>query len=387
MTTYDFHPKRCFNPENYGNAIKNMMIDLFNRSQMEIRGHVVNTPDGSRHYKGCWVRDFTMLCEIGRPIINSDYMRNGLDLFVKHQGPNEQVPDWVPWDPEKKVVYALFDRHYFLDNPFWLLRLMVLYLEATNDLNYFIKNEQAIFRGLNSMNLMNMEDPLLKIEGNDLSNIRDDWGFTDCILKTGVVLFSNLLKIDALRSLSAIYNALGNHEKASLFEHQRKLVIHGLECLWDPHQNLYYSASEIGHRIDVWGNAFAVYADLLPKERLREISEALLENRGKIIWNGQVRHLFLDDFWDGFHEGASFLAKRQNEYQNGAYWGTPSGWMCMAFENVKNGAGQALMNDLLKFYLNTGVYECVFPKRWRRMYKKCNYYVASLSLPYRLLDV
>lgn len=361
------------------------MKDLFTRSQMEIRGHVVNTPDGSRHYKGCWVRDFTMLCEIGPPIINSDYIKNGLELFFKHQGPNGEIPDWVPWEPEKKVVYALFDRHYFLDNPFWLLRLMVLYLEASNDLDYFKKREHALFQGLNSMNLIDIDDPMLKIDNFDRYKVLDDWGFTDCILKTGVVLFSNLLKIDALRSLSAIYNAIGDDKKALIFNDFREKVVKGLDILWDPNRHLYYSASNIGHQIDIWGNAFAVYANLLPESRLREIAQALFQNQSRFIWKGQVRHLFLNEFWEAFHEGASFLVKRKNEYQNGAYWGTPSGWMSIAFETAKKGAGQALFNELMKFCINQGVYECVFPKRWRRMYRKCNYYVASLSLPYRLL--
>jgi hypothetical protein len=306
-----------------------------------------------------------------------------LDLFFENQGPNGEVPDWVPWGPGMKVVYALFSKHRFLDNPLWLVHLMVLYLEQSRNFEYFKLREKALIQGLSSENLIDNNNPLLFIEEN---NLRDDWGFTDCIKKTGVVLFSNLLKIDALNSLSAIYNVFGEKEKASNYENQKEKVISGLELLWDPNLNLYYSASKIGHKIDIWGNAFTVYANLLSKDRIEKISKSLLANQSRFLWNGQVRHLFLKEYWDAFLIAGVKSRIKEDEYQNGAYWGTPSGWMSVALEQAQKGAGQKLIDDLLSFYVKYGIFECVFPKR-RKMYQKCNYYVASLSLPYRMLQI
>ncbi|MBD3353811.1 MAG: hypothetical protein GF364_20180 [Candidatus Lokiarchaeota archaeon] len=388
----DIHPKDIIKVSGYEDFVRQKMRELVEKSRINIQNYLVNTPDGVQAYKGCWVRDFTMLCESNISIIDAEFIKQGLDLFFTNQGSNGEIPDWVPYTKHKPVVYHLFNKHHFLDNPFWLVRLMVLYLQKSNNVNYFIKHEDDLLQGLKSENLWNNLDLLLQI---DERNLRDDWGFTDCIKKTGVVLFSNLLKIDALRSFSIIYGYMDEKDKYEFYREQCSELVAKLDVLWDPHESLYYSATEVGRKIDIWGNAFAVYINALPEPRERKIANSIFLNRDKFVWNGQIRHLYRGVFWDEFLPGAENLAKHLNTYQNGAYWGTPAGWVAYAFEKAKAGAGRDLLIDLLSFYKENGIYECTYPEPMskirkmfsRNIYKKCPHYVASLALPARVMKL
>jgi hypothetical protein len=384
MSFIDGHPKEIFRGSEFSFPMQDWMTRLITGSQIEIQGRLVNTPDGSAQYQGCWMRDFTMLCESGHPMIDAEYMKRGLDLMFANQGPNGEIPDWVPYDSKKHVIYALFNKHPFLDNPLWLVRLMCLYLEKSDNVNYFIRNEDKLFSGLRSMNLLNPQHFAVNI---DPGSHQDDWGFTDCIMKTGTVLFSSLLKLDAIRSLATIYGLMDEPEKYQRYYDMIPKIISELEILFDPDQNLYYAASGYGHQIDIWGNAFAVYLGLLSSDRTQAVAHALYKNRERFVWNGQIRHLFKGEYWDHFLPGAESLGRSPNTYQNGAYWGTPTGWMAVAFEKAQPGTGKQLMQNLFEDYQQFGINECVYPQRWRfgKRYQKCPHYVASLALPFRLL--
>jgi hypothetical protein len=384
MVLIDFHPRGIFPASAFSFPLSDWMKQLIEGSRIEIQGHPVNTPDGSRHYKGCWTRDFTMLCESGFESIDAAFIKHGLDLLLANRGPHGEIPDWVPYDSQKSVVYALFDKHHFLDNPLWLVRLTGLYLEASNDVNYFITHEAKLFAGLHSEKLLDSTQNALQITRG---SYRDDWGFTDCIMKTGIVFFSSLLKLDAVRTLATIYGLMDEPERYRKFSEMIPRILNELESLYDPIAQLYFSASEFGHQFDIWGNAFAVYLGLLPPEREREIAQSLFTKRDQFVWNGQIRHLLTGSYWDHFLPGAESLGRNPNTYQNGAYWGTPSAWMAVAFEKAQKGAGQQLLHDLFSDYHQNGIFECVHPKHrwWGKRYQKCPNYVASLALPYRLL--
>ncbi len=385
MSFIDLHPRKLFLSSEFPFPIADWMAKLIDGSKIVIQGHPVHTPDGSKEYKGFWVRDFTMLCESGMASIDADFMKHGLDLIFENQGPNGEIPDWIPYDPEKPVIYYLFGKHHFLDNPLWLVRLMGLYLETSRDFEYFNKNEQKLFAGLNSEFLLDRSKNAVII---DPGTNRVDWGFSDCIMKTGIVLFSSLLKADAVRTLAKIYEWKDQHEKSRAFSEIISRIVSELEPLYDPDSKLYYSASGFGHQIDIWGNAFAVYLGILPREREKSIAESLYAHRNQFVWNGQIRHLLKEKYWDHFLPGAEFLKRARNTYQNGAYWGTPVAWMAVAFEKVRAGLGKQLLYDLFSYYQKNGIYECIHPPKWwwGKIYKKCPWYVASLALPCRLLQ-
>ena len=388
----DYHPKEEFDLLESREFIDESMSQLLKGSRITIQDHVVNTPDGSGQYLGCWPRDFTMICESGHPEIDANFIREGLELFLNNVGDSGGIPDWIPHGRLARVVHRLFSKHPFLDNAHWLIRLMVLYLEKTRaetgilDLDFFSQNESKLMGGLNARGMLDENHELLYLKDDINKNLVIDWGFTDCIKKTGHVLFGNLLKLDTYRSLSEIHRYLGNKENQMMFQ-SRYLNLQDelIEKLLDDSTHLFFSATGINKKIDVWGNAFAVYLGVLPSGIEEIVTKSLLRNKEKYCWKGHVRHLFKPETWEAFMPWpASLLRFRPNTYQNGAYWGTPSGWVAYTLEKAKKGEGKKLLEDLLLYFRKIGIYECIHP-RFIREYRKCKNYVASLALPMRMV--
>ena len=68
--------------------------------------------------------------------------------------------------------------------------------------------------------------------------------------------------------------------------------------------------------------------------------------QGTLAKNGNIRHvLTCDDFRDSTAWEKS-LAKK-NTYQNGAYWGTATGWVCEAIGKVDNDAAKQLAKEYI----------------------------------------
>jgi hypothetical protein len=69
---------------------------------------------------------------------------------------------------------------------------------------------------------------------------------------------------------------------------------------------------------------------------------------GTISWRGNIRHVPTDaDYseataWERVVDG-----RPKNRYQNGAYWGTPVGWVCDAVARCDPEAAEALAHDYL----------------------------------------
>lgn len=74
------------------------------------------------------------------------------------------------------------------------------------------------------------------------------------------------------------------------------------------------------------------------------------------IWRGHIRHLPAGQYWE------QMLAPVQpDDYQNGAYWAVPSGWVAQVMATVDAAAAQQLISDVLEVWRTEGVYECISP--------------------------
>ena len=69
---------------------------------------------------------------------------------------------------------------------------------------------------------------------------------------------------------------------------------------------------------------------------------------GTIAWHGNVRHVPTDADYDATTAWERVVGDRpKNHYQNGAYWGTPVGWVCAAVANHDEGAAHTLAVDFV----------------------------------------
>jgi hypothetical protein len=99
---------------------------------------------------------------------------------------------------------------------------------------------------------------------------------------------------------------------------------------------------------DVWSTALAVYFGVLEGDNLKKTCLFLRDSykNGTLSKNGCIRHILTcDDFSDSTSWEIS-LAKI-NTYQNGGYWGTPTGWICYAIAIVDLPAARQLAKEYI----------------------------------------
>ena len=113
---------------------------------------------------------------------------------------------------------------------------------------------------------------------------------------------------------------------------------------------------------------------MLSGQEAEKVSQALLRclSEGTIAWKGNIRHVPTDcDFSDvsAWEETVGSYAK--NRYQNGAYWNTPTGWVCYAVAQINDKAACKLalqyVEELRDGDFRQGEeygspYECIHPE-------------------------
>ncbi|MEO6962146.1 MAG: hypothetical protein ABIY90_09270 [Puia sp.] len=265
---------------------------------------------------------------------------------------------------------------------------------------YFVKNYAAtplLFRKIKGRKLIDRMEIAFQVppshEINDIVYTTDDFrgvdfGFRDVEVITGDLCFTSILKYRASQEMADLFELLGDKKKSvkyrSISEHIKK-AIPGLFA--DEHGLLRASTGK-SHQPDVWGTALAVYFSILNGKTEQEACLALTrayENK-TLSWKGNIRHVLTSDDFNDSTAWAYSLASK-NTYQNGAYWGTPTGWVCYAMAKVNRSAAHQLASEYIRDLMETdfrkggdfrGPYECVHLPD----YKQNPVYLTTVSCPY-----
>ena len=67
-------------------------------------------------------------------------------------------------------------------------------------------------------------------------------------------------------------------------------------------------------------------------------------NQGTLANRGNIRHILTSDDFSDSTAWESSIARR-NYYQNGAYWGTPTGWVCYAIAKTDVATARKLAKE------------------------------------------
>ena len=148
------------------------------------------------------------------------------------------------------------------------------------------------------------------------------------------------------------------------------------------------ASTGISGQADVWSTALAVYLGILEEDALEKtclfLTNAYLE--GTLAYRGNIRHILTTDDFSETTAWEISLAQK-NSYQNGAYWGTPVGWVVDAISRVNQDAAQKLAmeyitelreNDYRKGAEYGAPYECFHPSGNRQN----PVYLTSVTSPY-----
>ncbi|MBO3809399.1 MAG: hypothetical protein FGF50_07380 [Candidatus Brockarchaeota archaeon] len=332
-------------------------------------GTTLFMPDGGGNYNALWTRDFCYMLEGLPGCIKREDAVEAYFYIVSRQRGDGAIADRVGINGEP--YYNVFGLKPPTDNPQFAVKIVWEIWRAYGDASPFILTADRLEKALGSLPLSS--SGLIWI---DPGSPHSPYGFTDCVAKTGEELFSSLLLYEAHVKMAELYGAVGRTEEAKVHQAQAAKVKSSLGKLWSG-EGYFFAASVDCRQPDVWGSAYAVWVDAVDNQRAIEISRWLSSCFDKIVKWGQVRHLPEPLVWE-----KTLTEIKPGTYQNGAYWGTATGWVAYAISLANRQLPERMLTDLVEFCEAEGkAWECV-----NLDYRKCPDYVATLACPSALVE-
>lgn len=329
------------------------------------------TPDGKGNYAALWTRDFAYMVEYAGELIPEEDIINGIEYLIYNADKNGWMPDRVT--KEGIAIYTAGTGNFCalpnLDNGCFAVLaadafLKTLDVEKAKSL--FLKWKDALIKGIDCIPI---DDKGFII--NRSNPPHSPYGFTDTVVKTGILCFETLL---LWRAKKAMIEWLEKTDSdAEIYIKSIKSIEKYFADVFMGENGMLVSATEQCCKTDIWASCFAVSIDFpLTKSEKTNIARWLINNYDSIVESGQIRHLPSGEYWD-----KTFVPIDIGTYQNGAYWATPTGWFVDAIIEYDKLLAVKTVKDILKYFEKYGVFECVNGE-----YRNLDTYVASATNVY-----
>ncbi len=383
--------------------------------------HDLHVPGGNMGYPAYWVRDSVMM--LGGDFISASELEGWIRLIVSTlRGPQ-------PWTVRPGVIvpaYAVPDHVNFdglpifypgnyevgdkqggppwgkyppLDDQFYFITAVYEHWRMTGRIKLFGTAMNTSFGKEKLADLcekiyrISPEDPATGIvrAGDVEAENAKDWGFSDAESKSGKLLFPSVLKFQAAGRLALLFDAAGEPAKAKAYRDRAARLKTAIPAIFFHNAaggagGWLHSATGVGNQPDIWGSAFAVFCGALDAPTARKVGLALTRAfRDKTgVRAGCVRQILTTDTLN--QGGWQVSIAKTGTYQNGGYWGTPSGWTIAAIASVDPQAAAEMAGDFVRYWRShlrpdgmTEAWEWSDPDTG-----ECNnpLYVATIALPY-----
>jgi hypothetical protein len=377
------------------------------------RGTLIR-PGGRDTYPSFWIRDYAMSLETG--FVTQAEQKHMLLLTAATQCdqtwitkagtmvPYGAIADHIRVDDSKPIYYpgtysyeeqgakefgmtpAYCDQYYFI-------HMADYYIKSTGDIGLLSKD-------INGTRLIDRLEIAFKVPPSRLDNgivhTNDtfrgvDFGFRDAIAITGDLCFTSILKYVAAEQLAGIFTRLKQPEKAVTYHQMAQQLKAAIPGTFLDENGMLKASTGRSSQPDVWGTAMAVYLNLLEGAQQEKACRYLVKayQQGNLAYRGSVRHILKGaDFSEQTAWETAIVPKDQ--YQNGAYWGTATGWVSYAMAKVDPGAAKQLIkeyitelrtDDFRKGSNFSGPYECFHPSG----YTRGPVYLTTVSCPFIVL--
>ena len=323
-----------------------------------VTGDTVIRPGGREDYPAFWIRDYAMSIESGQITIAEQ--RHMLFLTAKHQSDTDQtlksgslvpagsIADHITFGDKPIYFPGTLDdfegqggerwgKLPSLDDAFFFIHMAHCYLFTTKDPSFL--NETVNGKPLKQR----LEEAYRMPPSRDDSGLVTvteatrgvTFGFVDSVYHTGDLLFCSLLKFRAAGQLKHFFRSLGDEERAEFYSRERQRLKAAITSAFALPSGFYKASTGLSAQPDVWGTAFGVFISAFPEPQTKAACDALTKAylSDSIAWHGNIRHVpTTDDF--SAETAWEKAGSPKNRYQNGAYWGTPTGWVCYAIAQV-----------------------------------------------------
>lgn len=316
-------------------------------------GTAAYPPQVGGGYEAFWLRDYAYILEGGAACIPRDELLTAARLFVKSLAPDGAGVDCVKFDGTAiyKPGYGSMGENAVADGSPFTVAAVYLPWKQTGDAAFLSAD---LLGGLAQAMGAVPRDPATGLVFIDPSKQWDrcPYGFTDTIRKTGLCFFESLLDIEASRRLAELLTAAGRMKEAPAFAQRADAEAKQVNAVfWDGNVRLYWATTKGCRLPDVWGSAFAVWLGVASDGQAREIASYFKANHAGLTQKGQVRQIPPGMYWG---KGG------RDRYQNGAFWGTPTGWYAYTLSKVDPALADRTLMDLVNDYAARGVGEWVF---------------------------
>ena len=379
-----------------------------------LTGCTIIRPGGRDCYPAFWIRDYAMSLDSG--MIPPEEQRAMLLLTARHQReadwntpsgsfvPAGAIADHVSLS-DKPIYYAgtlddyegqggaRWGRLPCLDDHFFFVHMAFRYVRDTKSadiLGEIVAGRTLWDRLEAAFNVPPSRPDTGLVYATD-DNRGVTFGFTDCISHTGDLLFCSLLKFRAAEEMIEMASRRDDKAAADRYNAIGLRIRKAINSTFVTPSGWLKASTGVSAQPDVWATAFSVHAGVLKCKTAKRACEALARGykEGRIAWKGNIRHVPTDADFSAKTAWESSLAPL-NTYQNGAYWGTPTGWVCSAIAQVDMDAARKLAEEYIA-ELREGDYRKgpEFGSPWECMHPDNNHrqnpvYMTSVTCPYAM---
>ncbi|MGC9343033.1 MAG: hypothetical protein ACP5E3_10055 [Bacteroidales bacterium] len=368
-------------------------------------------PGGRDCYPSFWIRDYAMSLESGLiPLEEQKHMlqltadtqcdqawitRGGsmvpLGAIADHVRVDDGLPIYFPgtysYEGQGTPDWGIFPP---ICDQFFFIHMAYNFIKESSDEEYLLKE-------INGVSLLNRLEIAFHVSASHnethvvytTDNLRAvDFGFRDAIVITGDLCFPSILKYRASNELAWLFDQVNRKQKAEKYRDIASKLKKSIPDLFSDDRGMLRASTGKSQQPAVWSTALAVYLGVFEGEALIKASQFLAHSylNGTLSYKGNIRHILTsDDYSNKTAWEISHVQK--NTYQNGAYWGTPTGWVAYAIAITKPDLARKLAgeyieelreNDYRKGPDYGAPWECFHPNGHRQN----PVYLTSVTCPY-----
>jgi hypothetical protein len=349
------HPKQVISKEFGGNNSGGTLIK----------------PGGSDSYPAFWIRDYAMSIESGFITVQEQkhmllitasgqcdqpWISNGGCLI-----PMGAIPDHIRIDDIRPIYFPgtydykgqgnkkwgmmppYCDQFFFIDMAYFYTKKSTstrLLKEKVNGISIIDRLELAY------KTPPTKQDGVLVYATEDFRGV--DFGFRDVITITGELCMPSLLKYKASLELAELFDLLKKKDKAEAYRTNARRLKEEIPQHFSDSRGMLLASTGKSRQADIWSTVMAIYYGILEGEQVLNASRTIADcyKKGLLAKSGNIRHIFLGEDFSEKSAWENSLV-RKGDYQNGGYWGTPTGWVCSAIAKTDLASAQKLAKEYI----------------------------------------
>ncbi len=334
-------------------------------------GGTLIKPGGSDAYPAFWIRDYAMSIESG--FITLPEQKHMLLMTASGQCdqpwitdggcmiPMGSIPDHMRIDDSKPIYFPgtydykgqgnkkwgmsppYCDQFFFID---------MAYFYTKNGASTRILNEKI--RGVALIDRLELayktaptkQDGVIVYATEDFRGV--DFGFRDVITITGELCMPSILKYKASLELADLFTLLKKKDKAATYRMNARRLKEEIPQRFSDSRGMLLASTGKSRQADIWSTVMAIYYGILDGEQVLNASHTITDGykKGLLAKSGNIRHIFIgEDFSEKSAWEKSLV--RKGDYQNGGYWGTPTGWVCFTMAKTDPEAAKQLAKEYI----------------------------------------